>query len=86
MRQETLFSGFKKCLVGGCTEITEKGRALEESRVVPEMFCSFLSECIELKCLEVGFCYPLLQALYIYCCDYSNHTQYRQPQNLFILV
>lgn len=38
---EFLFSGFKKCLGGGCTEITEKGRALEESRVVPEMFCSF---------------------------------------------
>lgn len=26
--------------------------------------------------------HPLLQALNISCCDYSNHIQYRQPQNL----
>lgn len=79
MRQESLFSGFRKCLVGGYTEITEKGRALEESQIVPEMFFSFSSECVELMPRNGILLSPLSEALYIDCCDFSNHMQYRQP-------
>lgn len=49
------FLAFKKCLVESSSEITEKCRALEESQEVPEILFAFLSECVVLRCLAMGF-------------------------------
>lgn len=87
-RKKSLFAGLLRTAWWVVQWVSAQYRELEERQEVLEMFFSFSSECIILITMPRNgtVLSLLLQALYISCCDYSSHIQYRQPQNLFILV